>query len=141
MVCNETRADPGDDGSAKSTTLASRTREPGSIGVTPVAGADAYARQEGYSQKVLEHMSKARAGTTRAVYASKWAIFVSCGASDVPAVLWAGTRILLPVATRTLAHPLPEPLDRDKAKHIFGAENLACLRRDRLTACPTRIVL
>ena len=75
MDGDEAEIDPGDSGHAKSATLASPAREPGSIGAPPVAGADAYARQEGYSQKVLEHMSKARAGTTRAVYASKWAVF------------------------------------------------------------------
>ena len=42
-----------------------------------VSGENALIKQAGYSDKVIAHLHKARAKTTRAVYDSKWAVFAS----------------------------------------------------------------
>ena len=83
MGGNYTESNPGEGRPAQAAVLA---REPGAPDALPVADAHAYPRQEGYSSKVLEHLDKARAGTTRAVYASKWSVFAQhCPEHDINA--------------------------------------------------------
>ena len=104
-----TEINPGDGGPAKSATLASPAREPGSTGAPRVAGADAYARQKGYSQKVLKHMSKARAGTT------------SAELEPTQVITFLGFSFDL---VQGLIFPLPEKLDNVEMQHA------ACSRAD-----------
>ena len=56
--------------------LRSRSPEPRTPDALPIAGEIAFAKGEGYSEKVLQHMNKARTTATKSVYNSKWSVFV-----------------------------------------------------------------